>query len=233
MPRAEADDWFPLSKAEHRRQLQAILGHLGPRPRRVLDLGCGDGRITIPLRAAGHHVLGIDRDRAAVRRVLDHGAEAMIADFLATGPASRPVWAGLKRRGAFDSVICVGHTFMLAWQPREAMGLLSRIRALLRPAGTIILDDFGPLWREVACGNWQEGISPDGSMQLLWAPGDSAVAIRRGAKVRKSNWRIGAGDQRLRLWSLGELELLGAATGFELVPGTSGLTVLRRTRPAD
>ncbi len=233
MPRTEADDWFPLSKPEHRRQLRAILGSLGPRPRRVLDLGCGDGRITLPLQAAGHIVLGIDRDRAAVRRVLDHGGEAKIADFLSTGPASRAVWKGLKRRGPFDSVICVGHTFMLAWRPREAMALLSRIRPLLGPAGTVILDDFGPLWREVACGNWQEGISPDGSMQLLWAPGDDSVAIRRGAKVRKSNWCIGAGDQRLRLWSLGELELLAAATGFELLSGTIGLTVLRRTRPAD
>jgi SAM-dependent methyltransferase len=45
-------------------------------PKQVLELGCGSGRITLPLARAGHRVVGVDR----------------CDDMLAA--AARPLWGG-------------------------------------------------------------------------------------------------------------------------------------------
>ena len=48
------DEVAPLEPEESVAQIEALLAALGPAPRRVLDLGCGAGRVLVPLAAAGH-----------------------------------------------------------------------------------------------------------------------------------------------------------------------------------
>jgi SAM-dependent methyltransferase len=38
-------------------------------PLRIVDLGCGVGRDTLPLLAMGHHVQAVDKEEAAIRRL--------------------------------------------------------------------------------------------------------------------------------------------------------------------
>ena len=46
----------------------------------ILELGCGVGRITTPLRDAGHEVIGIDIDASAVTKARQQGLDCRVAD---------------------------------------------------------------------------------------------------------------------------------------------------------
>ena len=51
---------------------------------RVVDFGCGDGRVTIPLAAAGHHVTGADASAAMLARLTERAPD--IPTIQSTGP---------------------------------------------------------------------------------------------------------------------------------------------------
>jgi glycosyltransferase involved in cell wall biosynthesis len=109
-----------------------ILGWVGGRPPgRVLDLGCGDGYRASDLRAAGHHVVGVDV--SAADGVKDRIDEFVQADLDAGLPP------GLD--GPFDVVIAadvLGHV-------RRPELILEELHRLLAPSGVLIasVPNFG------------------------------------------------------------------------------------------
>lgn len=208
------EDWFPLDAGEHERQIEALIRALGKRPRRVLDLGIGSGRAAAPLVKAGHRVVGVDKDPSAVWACAALDIACVHGDFIETGRASAKLWRGLAARGPFDAAVCLGNTFLHVCSPAAAVALMARLAGLLPGAGRLFIDDFAPLWREVAEGYWQEGFSGGRAQQLVWGEGDNVLAIRKGKRVRARSWKPEAGDEALRLWSRGELELLGRASGW-------------------
>jgi len=202
--------WFPVSEDEHESQtsaLRALVGEMGGAPR-VLDLGAGDGRLALPLSEMGCDVLAIDNDERACGALRERGVRAACADFIGT-PAS----AGIE--GPFDLVICMGNTFCLVHDTARALELVRWVRGVLSEGGLFVIDDIlSETWADIASGNWQEGVSEDGSMQLVWAEGDALVAIREGDQIDESSWTIREGDTPMRLWSRGALDLLAVAGGF-------------------
>ena len=66
-------------------------------PARVLDLGCGDGFVAEQLRAAGHHVVGVDLAAA-------DGVEAKLDDFIAAD-LDQGVPPEVVAAGPFDVVV--------------------------------------------------------------------------------------------------------------------------------
>jgi len=211
------DDWFPLEQDEHDRQLAATLALLAllrdresGAPVRVTDLGAGSGRIAKPLGQAGHDVLAIDSDPGALALCAAEGVRTCEADFL-------DLEADLAHPGGpIDAALCLGHTFMLLVDPASAVALLRRLRAQMKPGAPLAIDAFPrPLWADVADGAWATGVSEDGQWQLIWAPtGDNVLALRHGEGVDPDDYSIRPTDTLLRLWSMGELALLAAATGF-------------------
>lgn len=198
---------------------------------RLLDLGCGDGRVLAPLARAGHRMVGVDREPAALaacrRRVgpVAHRVTLVQRDFTCRWPR----WPH-----PFDGVLCLGNTFMAVWDVSEAVRLLRRVRRVLRPGGVFVLDDFvHEFWPELTGGNWQEGVSRDGSMQLVWASGDSVFALRSGKAVDRRSTRPKPGDVLFRLWSLGAIALAARAAGLSGPQRVdrSGLLILRRPGP--
>lgn len=208
----EIEDWFPLDDADHDAQVAGLLSLLGPAPMRILDLGCGNGRILAPLANAGHAVEGIDADPRAVQACAAAGLGARQGD-IAAGSCDLSV-AGAPPH----AVLCLGHTFMLLTDPIETLALMERVVAALSKdggGGFFAIDAFcEPLWSEVSEGYWQSGIAEDGQSQLVWAPGDNVLAFRGPREIDESSWEVGPRDRPVRLWSMGELRLLAHAAGF-------------------
>ncbi len=207
-------DWFPLDDAQHQAQVAGLTQLLQAGP--ILDLGCGDGRTLVPLARAGLEVVGVDHDDFALamcRQGLGEQQATLIeADLLAD---DWPAQVG----GPFQAAVCLGNTFMLIHDVAAAVRLLKQVRGVLVPGGALYLDHFcDEMWREVAEGFWQEGVSEDGSMQLLWGPGENVIALRYGEAVDETADVIQPGDRLFRLWTRGELQLLAELSGLAPPP---------------
>ncbi|TVQ76450.1 MAG: class I SAM-dependent methyltransferase [Phycisphaeraceae bacterium] len=202
-----AQAWFPLTPDEDEAQQRALQRLLAPSPKRIVDLGAGSGRIGTPLAGAGHTVLAIDHDEAALAHCKPP-IRTRLLDFTDPG-------ADLAHPdGPAHAYLILGNTFLLLHNPIEALRLLQRLAEHAAPDAMLILDNFcASLWREVADGFWQEGVSEDTRMQMIWDAADPVIAIREDDAVNEDDWSIRPTDTRLRLWSLGELRLLAHASG--------------------
>ncbi len=104
-----------------------------PRGSRILDAGCGQGRVGGHLAAAGHDVVGVDLDPvlvAAARR--SHpGARWLVGDLSELDLPAQGIADG------FDAVVCAGNvmTFVAVDTRRE---VLRRLRLHLRGAGRVV-----------------------------------------------------------------------------------------------
>lgn len=106
----------------------AVAWAIGERPRKVLDLGAGTGRLTGVLLAAGHDVVAVDPDQQmlAVLRQRQPAATARI------GTAEHIPLAD----GSVDAVVC-GQAYHW-FEPATALPEIARV---LGPGGV-----FAPIW---------------------------------------------------------------------------------------
>lgn len=109
---------------------------------RILDAGCGYGRIGIPLAAAGYSVVGIDvspmmlaeaQRRARVAGVV---VDWQLGDFCRLPYPDR----------SFDVVLCMWLTFNELLQEDDQIEALREMHRVLRPGGWALLD--GPPYME-------------------------------------------------------------------------------------
>ena len=117
---------------------------------RVLDLGCGSGRLFTSLFEGGAtRVIGVDASGALLRR-----AEARIANDPALAAAAADgrlvlhrgdarALATLNIRERFDLALAVGVVPHLDG-PEDALRLLGGVRSLLAAGGRLLIDDLGP-----------------------------------------------------------------------------------------
>ncbi|GAA3727818.1 class I SAM-dependent methyltransferase [Plantactinospora mayteni] len=101
---------------------------------RVLDLGCGQGRLSVPLAARGCEVVGLDGSAA----LLAHARAA--AD--AAGVRIEFVHADMRdlaHADRFDVVLNMGTAFGYAPES-DHQPTLAAVRRALRPGGTLLLD---------------------------------------------------------------------------------------------
>jgi SAM-dependent methyltransferase len=220
------NDWLPMSPEQSAVQIQSILALLGDASLDVLDIGCGSGRLLIPLAVAGHHVIGIDSDSNAIQTATNNLRDAEIeatcieGDFFHELPFDEPV----------DVIVCCGHTFMLLYDVDQALEALQLFKKSLRKGGMVIIDDIpGDLWPEVAEGNWVNGLNEQAKLQLVWAEDDAVFAIREGDAVDDASWELKESDVPLRLWTMGSLRLLARLASLSVpeVPVKGAILVMR------
>ena len=114
-------------------------------PRRILELGCGSGRLLVPLLRDGHQVVGIDRsaamlDRCAARiatlgRAARQRGQRVRADF------RHLPFADTER---FPLIVCPFNGFMHLYTRQDVEQFLAQVRRLLTPGGLFAFDVLNP-----------------------------------------------------------------------------------------
>ena len=106
----------------------------------ALELGCGTGRILLPLLASGIDVAGADRSLpmlAQLRR--DAAARAL--------PVPRVAQMDLRAlalRGSFATILAPYSLITYLTEPADVDAFLAAARGLLEPTGILVLDAFVP-----------------------------------------------------------------------------------------
>lgn len=108
----------------------------------VLDVGCGDGAIAKALMDAGYVVEAIDASEGAVDKARALGVSATHGDLLTFGGRT------------FDAILLSRSLHHL--HPIEAA--VAKLRTLLSPQGTIILEEFGPELLDLKSAIWLYGL---------------------------------------------------------------------------
>lgn len=197
-------DWLPMDAEQSQLQITSLLQFIGESPLKIIDAGCGDGRLLIPLAIAGHHVTGIDIDKQAIDACALKCAEVNLDVQLLEGDMQDL----LPLEEKVDVVVCCGQTMMLFADIDEAVEFLQSCRQSLKEDGMLIIDDISnDLWSEVAEGRWVEGVNEDQSIQMVWSKNDTVFAIRQGDEVDPDSWELKRSDKPLRLWTKGTLQL--------------------------
>jgi SAM-dependent methyltransferase len=97
--------------------------------RRVLDLGCGDGTLTVRLVEAGAVVVAVDADPSMVRATRARGIDARVADARSLDGVDGP----------FDIVLS---NAVLHWIP-EPTRVARAVARVLRPGGVFVAEAGG------------------------------------------------------------------------------------------
>jgi SAM-dependent methyltransferase len=102
---------------------------------RVLDVGCGAGRVALHLQARGHEVVAVDISPLAVKTCRLRGVRnARVCSVTRIG----------RRLGEFDTIVMLGNNFGLFGNPRRARWLLRRFHGLTSPKARIVAESRNP-----------------------------------------------------------------------------------------
>jgi SAM-dependent methyltransferase len=181
---------------------------------RVLDLGCGTGRLVLTLATGGHDVTGIDPSSAALTLARTKaGAErvAWIHGTAASAPAA-----------AFDMALMTGHVAQFFIGEDEWISTLRLLRRALVRGGRLafnVYDPAGRIWeRWNPQDSRREVTLRDGSTVLIW----TEVTGRSDETVSFSHhYTFASGDRlrsdsSLRFWSEQRLRQSMVNAGFAI-----------------
>lgn len=150
-----------------------------PRGSRVLDAGCGPGRVGGELHRRGHSVVGVDVDPVLIEAArADHPGPRWITADLAT--------LELKDEPPFDLAVVAGNVLLFV-APDTERRVLGRIAAHVRPNGRIVIgfraDDRYPFARfdsdVAACGLRLEHRFATWDLEPPSDPAEYAVSVLR------------------------------------------------------
>lgn len=102
---------------------------------RVLDVGCGAGRVLLHLQEKGVECVGIDVSSVAVKVCRERGVkDARVISITRVGP---PL-------GKFDSILMFGNNFSLLGGKKRAEWVLEKFRRLGNPGVQLIVTSIDP-----------------------------------------------------------------------------------------
>ncbi len=119
------DEWDP--------HLQKAMAYIRGR---TLDIGCGAGRIALPLQQNGVDVVGIDQSPLAVRICRERGINDV--RLLSVTQVSA------NKLGVFDSIVMMGNNFGVFGSPEWAHRILRRFHRMTTAHGRILAETTDP-----------------------------------------------------------------------------------------
>lgn len=107
---------------------------------RSLELGCGNGRILLPLLASGLDVVGIDASEAMLAELQRKASSRGMAE----APVCRMDLRALAFGRNFDTVLCPYSIVTYLTTDADFARMLEGVQRALRPSGHLVLDVFVP-----------------------------------------------------------------------------------------
>ncbi len=207
----------------YRELAQRVLGG----PGRILELGCGSGRVTVPLLRDGHQVVAVDGAapmlRALARRLVPAGAAARSRARLVEGDL-RDVAVGAR----FPLVIAAFNVLEHLYTRTEFAACLARVAAHLAPGGRFAFDVQlpDPAWlARDPRRRWARTrfLHPTTRVPMIYSTNHDYDPVSQIVLIRLYYARAdGRGRERVvhlsqRKYFPAELEGLVAASGFRVV----------------
>lgn len=155
----------------------------------VLELGCGTGRVLLPLARAGVEITGLDFST----RMLERCRAKLAPEPAAVRDRARLVAADMTSfdlGGDFAAVICPFGGFQQLRTVEQQLACLERCRAHLRPRGRLVLDLPNP---DPAPAAYAGDVALDGEA--------AAVLVDWGGGRRIRWWMTVVGYDRAQQWS--------------------------------
>jgi SAM-dependent methyltransferase len=149
----------------------------------VLEVGCGTGRLTLPLARDGHEVTGIDLSPAMLARARAKlGAEAPDTRARVTLLETDARRMALPATPTFDVAIVPFRVMQHFVAIEDQLDVLTGVRTRLRPGGRLVFDVFNPSYslmtrdRSAEAEDTPERPLPDGR------------TVRRTVRVLAVHW---------------------------------------------
>jgi SAM-dependent methyltransferase len=205
----------------------------GPRaPATVLELGCGTGRVLLPLARAGHEVTGIDQSRSMLARCeAKLGAEPEVVRDRVTlhQTDARQFTVAAPTADGFALAVAPFRVLQHLPAPADQLRCLEAVRRHLAPGGRFAFDVFNPHYSLMTRDRSHEA---EDTPELRLADGRY---MRRTSRVTRVRWveqisdieltyylRTGSAVDRvvhafpMRWFTPSELEHLLARVGFRI-----------------
>lgn len=116
-----------------------LVDALSPRHAKILDAGCGPGRIGARLQELGHEVIGVDIDPTLIAEAqrVSPAATWIAADLTDLQVALKDSAPQTGENG-FDTVVCAGNV-MTFLAPSTRLPVLAGLREVLAPQGRALI----------------------------------------------------------------------------------------------
>lgn len=124
------DEWMKKGESTLEDELNLILVTF-PNPCKILDVGCGTGRICLPLQERGYRVIGIDISKGMIDKAKNKGLrESHVTDFL-----------DFKYElNFFDGIISLHAGFSYTKDVDNMNKMINKCYHLLAPTGIVLWD---------------------------------------------------------------------------------------------
>ncbi|MER5875465.1 class I SAM-dependent methyltransferase [Streptomyces sp. NPDC001910] len=159
-----------------------MLATVTPDGAKVMDYGCGDGRVAIPMAALGYDVTAVDSSPNMLDRLTDRAPD------LTTVQAAADGIAGHLGRRRMDAVYCLA--VLIHHSYSDCLNIVAKLRAATKLGGILVLD--WPLSDQpaeadswIGVTTWSKEQQADACARIGLEPVDSGLpwGVYRAVKV--------------------------------------------------
>jgi SAM-dependent methyltransferase len=159
-----ADGLANRTRPEWDKEIVAALIEMLPEHGRVLDVGCGYGRVTVPLARAGYGVHGLDLSPSMIkpaRAAAD--AEGLVVGLTVASMTNLPYAAD-----TFDAVICLWSAFNELLEEAEQIRTIAEMWRVLNRGGFALIE--GRPYEELGRAEIASGARRGPEHRIEWGP---------------------------------------------------------------